>query len=184
MFDLQEFIAECRAAESGADALAETRDRIAAAFQDPDSIRTALRGADPDGRNAVLHASEDLTVLHVVTQAGFVSPIHNHLMWAAIGILDGAERNFFYRRTEPDGIELVEERVLSPDSGIFVLRADRSHAIRAEGGTAVEGLHVYGGDLLRRSSRSMWHPETLAEQPYDYTQLMIWASRMRRGIPL
>lgn len=184
MFDLQAFIGRCRTAASEPDALARIRGLMAEAFRDPDAVRDALRDADPDGRNAMLYTSPDMTVLHVVTPVGFISPVHNHLMWAAIGVLDGAECNLFYRRTEAEDIELVEERVLTRESGIFVLPADRIHAIRVEGDRAVEALHVYGGDLVGRSSRSMWHPETLAEQPYNYTQLMIWASRLRRGVPL
>lgn len=188
MFDLSFFIDDCRTAAAEPDAQERIRGLMEDAFRDPDALRHALRAVDPDGRNAILYRSQELTVLHAVTPAGFVSPIHNHLMWAAIGVLDGAERNLFYRRTGvptgPDRVAPSDQAVLTPESGIFVLPADAIHAIRVEGDRPAEGLHVYGGDLMDRPGRSMWRPDTLEEQSYDYKTLMIWASRMRRGVPL
>jgi predicted metal-dependent enzyme (double-stranded beta helix superfamily) len=192
MFDLPSFIDDCRTAAGEPDAQERIRGLMEDAFRDPDALRHALRAVDPDGRNAMLYRSQELTVLHAVTPAGFVSPIHNHCMWAAIGVLDGAERNLFYRRTEsrtgvptgPDRVAPSDQVVLTPASGIFVLPADGIHAIRVEGDRAAEGLHVYGGDLMNQPGRSMWRPDTVEEQSYDYKTLMIWASRMRRGVPL
>ena len=40
------------------------------------------------------------------------------------------------------------------------------------------GLHVYGGNILERSSRSVWDPETMEELPYNFEQLMDFAKSL------
>ena len=74
--------------------------------------------------------------------------------------------------------------MLTPETGIFSLRADAIHAIETRPELPMSGLHVYGGNILERSSRSAWDPETLAEVPYNYERLMDFCkvlTRKRQG---
>ncbi len=172
MFDLGDFIEQCKDAVQGDNPQGRVNELMQEAFRDPDSVNKALTDAAPKNNVAPLYADENLTVLRVFTPANFISPIHNHLMWAVIGILDGEEKNYLYRRTEDGGIKVEKEVVLNKEAEIFSLRADAIHAIEISPEQPLCGLHVYGGHILQRSSRSMWHPETMEEVPYDFEQLM------------
>lgn len=101
-------------------------------------------------------------------------------MWVMIGILDGEEKNYLYRRTADGGLEVEREVVLTPETGIFSLRADAIHAIEIPPDRPLSGLHVYGGNILQRSSRSAWDPETMEEVPYRYERLMDFCKVLTR----
>ena len=171
MFDLDKFIEGCKEAVLGDDPQAQVKVLMEEAFRDPEAVQEALADASPKKDVKPLYADENLTVLRVFTPANFVSPIHNHLMWVVIGILEGEEKNYLYRRTDDGGVELEEEIVLKPETGIFPLRADRIHAIETPTDQPMCALHVYGGNILERSSRSAWDPETMEEVPYKFEQL-------------
>lgn len=95
-----------------------------------------------------------------------------------IGTLEGEEKNYLYRRTREGGVEVEQEVTLTPETGIFTLRADAIHAIETPPGLEMCGLHVYGGNILQRSSRSVWDRETMEELPYNYEQLMRFAETL------
>ena len=180
MFDVQRFITDCKAAIQTDDPQGEVRKLMETAFRDREAVREALADAAPAKDVAPLYADENLTVLRVFTPANFLSPVHNHLMWAMIGILDGEEKNTLYRRTADGGIEVEQEVVLTPETGIFSLRADAIHAIEIPPDRPLSGLHVYGGNILQRSSRSAWDPDTMAEVPYRYERLMDFCKVLTR----
>ncbi|MCC6297609.1 MAG: hypothetical protein IT469_12965 [Pseudomonadales bacterium] len=180
MFDLQRFIDDCKAAVQSDDPQGTVRGLMEAAFRDREGVRQVLADAAPAKDVAPLYADENLTVLRVFTPANFISPIHNHLMWVMIGILDGEEKNYLYRRTADGGLEVEREVVLTPETGIFSLRADAIHAIEIPPDRPLSGLHVYGGNILQRSSRSAWDPETMEEVPYRYERLMDFCKVLTR----
>ena len=172
MFDLENFIADCKKAVAGDKPQEQVKALMEAAFQDPKALQQALTDAGPEQSVTPLYADENLTVLRVATPANFLSPVHNHLMWVMIGILEGEEKNYLYRRTADGGVEVEQEITLNPETGIFPLRADAIHAIETPSDQSMFALHVYGGNILQRSSRSAWDPETMEEVPYNYEQLM------------
>lgn len=172
MFDFEKFIEDCKKAALSDKPQQQVKALMEDAFSDPVALQQALDEASPEKSVAPLYADENLTVLRVATPANFVSPIHNHLMWAMIGILEGEEKNYIYRRTSNGGVEVEQEVVLTPETGIFTLPADAIHAIEIAPNKPLYGLHVYGGNILERSSRSMWDPETAEELPYNFNQLM------------
>ena len=156
MFDLHKFIEDCKAAVERRNPQDEVKKLMENAFREPEAVRRALDDAAPKKDVNPLYADENLTVLRVFTPANFVSPIHNHLMWVEIGILEGEEKNYLYRRTADGGVAVEREVVLTPETGIFSLRADAIHAIEISPDKPLCGLHVYGGNKLKRSSRSAW----------------------------
>jgi predicted metal-dependent enzyme (double-stranded beta helix superfamily) len=172
MFNLNNFIEDCKEAVKTDDPQGKVGKLMEEAFLDPEAVLQALHDAGPKKDVKPLYADENLTVLRVFTPANFISPIHNHLMWVKIGILEGEEKNYLYRRTADGGVEVEQEVVLKPSTGIFTLRADAIHAIEMPPNQAMCALHVYGGNILERSSRSAWDPETMEEVPYNYAQLI------------
>jgi predicted metal-dependent enzyme (double-stranded beta helix superfamily) len=51
------------------------------------------------------------------------------------------------------------------------------HAIQNPLAASTLGLHVYGGDLAT-ATRSMWHPLSRAELPYDTPQFFRWCAEL------
>src|SRR5215471_6820037 len=97
MFDLDHFIADCRAAVGVEPTHKPVREIMARAVSNPSAVIAAL--GEP-GRAQVqkLYRSEQLTVLNVIWGPGMTIMPHNHLMWAVIGIYTGREDNIFWRR--------------------------------------------------------------------------------------
>ena len=178
MFDLKKFIEDCKKAVMSNQAQPQVKALMEEAFSDPQALQQALDDASPGKSVAPLYSDEYLTILRVATPANFISPIHNHLMWAMIGILEGEEKNYLYRRTSDGGMEVEQELILNAGSGIFCLRADAIHSIETPPGQQMCGLHVYGGNILQRSSRSVWDPETMEELPYNFEQVMSFAKTL------
>jgi predicted metal-dependent enzyme (double-stranded beta helix superfamily) len=96
MFDIEQFLAECRAAITESEPRAAVRQVLERAVAAPEHVAAAL----PTERAGVvpLYTADDLSVLHVVWAPGMRFRPHNHLMWAAIGMYGGQEDNAFYRR--------------------------------------------------------------------------------------
>ncbi len=42
-------------------------------------------------------------------------------------------------------------------------------------------IHVYGGDLVNRAGRSIWHPCTQVRELYDVEQLSAYVKDMMAG---
>jgi len=131
----------------------------------PDAIE-ALR--PPGGGPAVIHRSDDLTVLGLAVPAGFVSPIHDHTIWAVVGIYAGDEDNVFYRRVgAADDVEAIAEtgRAVLHTRETLALPPDAVHRIANSGTDTMFALHVYGGDLFA-THRSQWDDATGERSPF------------------
>ena len=115
MFDLDQFIADCRAALAADKSHKNVREIVARAVSDPAAI---LKGLGEPKRSEVqkLYHSGDLTILNVIWAPRMTIMPHNHQMWAVIGIYTGREDNIFWRRV-PGGhsgkLEAVGARALS-----------------------------------------------------------------------
>ena len=94
-----------------------------------------------------------------------VCPIHDHLIWALVGILGGAENEWLYRRTD-DGsnpkiakLERMLERTNQPGS-VVTHGGTAIHAIgNPFNDRTITSLHVYGNDL-GGVERHMYDPVT------------------------
>ena len=165
MFDVDEFLARCRAAVRESEPRRAIREELARAMSTPAEVGAAMRpsaaGID------VLVQADDLTVLHVVWAPGMRIFPHDHRMWAAIGIYAGIEDNAFYRRREEDRSQLVESGGKRLDVGdTVVLGDDTIHGVTNPADRLTGAIHVYGGDLIDQP-RSQWGPGPLDERPYD-----------------
>jgi predicted metal-dependent enzyme (double-stranded beta helix superfamily) len=97
MFDLDQFIADCRAALAADKSHKNVREVVARAVSNPAAI---LKGLGEPKRSEVqkLYHSGDLTILNVIWAPRMTIMPHNHQMWAVIGIYTGREDNIFWRR--------------------------------------------------------------------------------------
>ena len=168
MFDLDQFIADCRAALAADLSHKFVREVVARAVADPAAVLKGLGEPNRAGLHKLYH-SDDLTILNVVWAPMMTLVPHNHEMWAVIGIYTGREDNIFWRRipggpggrVEAAGAKALCERDAEP-LGHNIIHSVTNPIRRLTG-----AIHVYGGDFFRPGRRSEWDPETLLEEPWD-----------------
>lgn len=97
MFELDRFIADCRAALGASASHGAVREVVARAVCEPGAVLRAL-GEPKRAQIQTLHRSDDLTILNVIWAPRMVLLPHDHRMWAVIGIYTGREDNVFWRR--------------------------------------------------------------------------------------
>lgn len=114
MFDLDQFVADCRAALAADKSHKSVREVVARAVANPSDI---LHGLGEPKRSEVqkLYHSSDLTILNVIWAPRMTIMPHNHQMWAVIGVYTGREDNIFWRRVPGGGgkLEAAGARALS-----------------------------------------------------------------------
>ena len=177
MFNSDNFVKACQGQPPSA-----VKELLAEALRDPESVKEALAtigGGKNVGEGAmgdlVIYRSSDLTILKAAVPAKFKSPPHNHLMWAVIGVYDGQENNYFYRRSS-GGLEAAGGKQLrSPD--VLALGEEAVHAIENPLERTSFAIHVYGGDLPS-APRRMWNPLTRQEEPFEYQTMMGYARQL------
>lgn len=164
MVDLDAFVATCVGVLGEPDAGARVAEAMRPLVADPTGLGAALdeRRAAPTGP-VVVHRSDELTVIGLDVAAGFVSPAHDHRLWAVVGVFVGAEDNVFYRRTTA-GIEETGRAVLATGE-CLALPDDAVHRIANSGRDTMRALHVYGGDLFA-TARSQWDDDSGDELPF------------------
>lgn len=167
MFDLDEFVADCRAALAEDSSHKAVREVVARAVSEPGAVLATL-GEPKPARVEKLYHADDLTILNVIWAPRMTLMPHNHEMWAVIGVYSGREDNVFWRRVgdeddsriEAAGAKDMGERDAVP------LGRDIIHSVTNPIPRFTGAIHVYGGDFFG-APRSEWDPETLREQPYD-----------------
>lgn len=169
MFDLERFVADCRAARAADASHKAVREVVARAVADPAAV---LKGLGEPKRAEIqkLHHSPELTILNVVWAPRMTIYPHNHRMWALIGIYTGREDNIFWRRLpggriEAAGAQSLCERDAAP------LGPDIIHSVTNPIARLTGAIHVYGGDFFG-IARSEWEPESLTERAYDLEKNM------------
>jgi predicted metal-dependent enzyme (double-stranded beta helix superfamily) len=167
MFDLDDFLVECRAAVRGDEPIHAIREVLARAVSDPRGVADALPITCAE--LVPLCVDADLTVLKAVWAPHMRIRPHNHLMWAAIALYHGEEENTFYRRTD-DGIIAANGRVIATGE-VALLGEDVIHAVSNPSGSFSAGIHVYGGDLTHRVDRSEWDDADV-EVPTDFDRTL------------
>ncbi len=172
MFDLERFIADCRAAHAVDRSHKAVREVVARAVADPGSVLKGL-GEPKRAEVQTLFHSPELTILNVIWAPRMTIYPHNHRMWAVIGVYTGREDNIFWRRVpraaggrvEAAGAQALCERDAVP-LGPQIIHSVTNPIPRLTG-----AIHVYGGDFFG-AERSEWDPETLVEGRYDSQKTM------------
>ncbi len=163
MFDLEEFIADCRRAAAEPEPWTAIRELLSRALADRASVAAALPATRAE--LTPLHAGPDVTIVKVVWAPRMTFPPHDHQTWACSGIYGGHERNRVHRLV--DG-SLVDTDGFDLDEGeVGFLDADAIHSVvnpRSQELSAA--IHVYGGDFLRLP-RTNWIGDPPVAQPAD-----------------
>lgn len=165
-FDLDRFIADCRAALAGDPPQKAVREVMERTLAEAPAVRDAL-GA-PRAQIQKLHVATDLVILNVIWAPGMAVMPHNHNMWAIIGIYDGREDNIFWRRTKDAAggrIEAAGAKAISTGE-CATLGPDIIHSVLNPIGRFTGAIHIYAGDFFN-TARSEWNSETLLEGPYS-----------------
>jgi predicted metal-dependent enzyme (double-stranded beta helix superfamily) len=166
-FDLDQFIADCRAGLRDGSPQKAVRELVARAVAEPSDLMRAI-GDPKRAEIQKLHQSSDLTVLNVVWAPRLTVMPHNHRMWAVIGVYVGREDNIFWRyiKDETGGkVEAAGAKDLAAGDAVPLGR-DIIHSVTNPIPRFSGAIHVYGGDFFS-VSRSEWDPESLCEQPYN-----------------
>jgi predicted metal-dependent enzyme (double-stranded beta helix superfamily) len=171
MFDLDRFVADCRAALAADPSHKLVREVVAHSVSDAAAV---LKGLGEPKRAEIqkLYHAPDLTILNVIWGPMMTVMPHNHQMWAVIGIYSGREDNIFWRRL-PDGsgrVEAAGARALSVGDA-EPLGHNIIHSVTNPIPRLTGAIHVYGGDFFA-AERSEWDSETLKEGRYDAERTM------------
>jgi predicted metal-dependent enzyme (double-stranded beta helix superfamily) len=167
MFDLDQFIADCRAAVAADPSHKLAREVVARAVADPAGILRQL-GEPKRAQLQKLYHAQDLTILNVIWAPTMTIMPHDHRMWAVIGLYTGREDNIFWRRIkgDPHGrVEAVGARALgvrdAEPLGNRIIHSVTNPLPRLTG-----AIHIYGGDFFA-TERSEWDPESLHEERFN-----------------
>ena len=163
MFDVDEFIKECRRALTENEPRRAVREVLTREVADASAVAGVLEhhraGITP------LHRSDDLTILNVVWGPGMQLLPHDHRMWATIGIYAGQEDNAFFRRQGSTIVGSGGKQLHEHD--VLLLGDDAIHSVTNPLRSFTGAIHVYGGDFFAQG-RSQWNPSTALEEPYDF----------------
>lgn len=122
------------------------------------------RWIEHDEDEMLLVSSPELTVYHIALSPRVHYPPHEHRMPAMIGLYQGSETSFSYRR---DGRALVQtERHDHAAPCIAALPADVIHSVVNMGSERSAAIHVYFGDLTA-VERSIWDLDLREERRFD-----------------
>ena len=135
-----------------------------------DGVAEAVSYLTGSSGNALqaFYRAPNLSLLKVRFPNGRRTPPHDHGTWAAILVLSGAEKNSLYQRNA--GGSLTYERSVDLERGsVLFMPADAVHVAECIGDEPAIGLHVYGANVLG-VERRMWDPDTLGEQPLDWSE--------------
>ncbi len=160
-FDLEQFVADCIAANKNGGQVA-VNEVLARAVSDPGSVLNGL-GAPTKAGITVYLRSDDLTIFSAAwTPQQNLMP-HNHLMWSNIGIYTGREDNIFWEQRE-NGIDGT--RAVTLFEGDTAMNDHNAvHSVTNPLMRFTGGIHIYGGDFFDADvPRSQWDPETLEEE--------------------
>jgi len=170
-FDLNQFIADCRAARDADPSHKLVREVVARAVSDPAAVIKGLGGRKSTKEKKLYH-SDTLTILNLIWAPKMTVMPHDHRMWAVIGVYSGREDNIFWRRLPGEGgkVEAAGAKALSTGDA-EPLGQNIIHSVTNPIRRFTAAIHVYGGDFFR-AERSEWNPETLLEESYNVEKNM------------
>lgn len=171
MFDLGNFVEDCKTAVLTDPTHKSVHELLKAALSDPQAVLAEVGEPRKPGIFPI-YQSDTLTVLNFVWRANMTLMPHDHKMWAVIGLYGGREDTIFWRRLKGDPqsrIEAAGAEALSTGD-VAPLGKDVIHSVTNPIGRMTGALHIYGGDFFN-ADRKAWDPESLVEGPYDIVKV-------------
>ena len=171
MFEVDQFIADCREALTQDRGGMAVREVVAKAVSEPSGVLKALGEPTRAGLKRIYHSPE-LTILNLTWGPMMTIYPHNHNMWAVIGIYTGREDNVFWRRVPGESVRVEAAGAKSLcEKQAVPLGRDVIHSVTNPIPRLTAAIHVYGGDFFA-AGRSEWNPESLLEEPYSAERAM------------
>jgi predicted metal-dependent enzyme (double-stranded beta helix superfamily) len=122
------------------------------------------RWIEHDEDEMLLASSPELTVYHIALSPRIHYPPHEHRVPAMIGLYQGTETSFSYRR---DGKALIQtERHDHAAPCAAAWPADVIHSVVNMGSARSAAIHIYFGDLTA-VERSIWDLDLREERRFD-----------------
>lgn len=160
--DLDQLVVDCRAALTEREPKSAMREVLTRAVSDATGLGEALP-ADQQ-QMVVVHLSDDLSILQIVNEPGFVFHPHDHGSWSACAFYAGRERNTFYRRTA-HGLEKSNGKEYG-EGDVAIMGSSVVHSIENPLRTNNAALHVFAGNPFTAEC-SQWDMATLEKAPFD-----------------
>lgn len=137
--------------QSDRDRLNAIRPLVRRLLTDSDWLQGEYLEPDPETGWSVLMLYDEpdfpITIQTVVWLPGQVSPIHNHAAWGLVAMLQGREKNRFWRRCGdsqyPNRVELAGEQTVEAGE-IITFLPDAIHSIEAMGDEPTVSFNLYG----------------------------------------
>lgn len=139
---------------------AAVQSQMAALLRDPSFLAPEFRQASSDGyRTHVIAAapSRAFSVLSMVWLPGQTTPIHDHICWCVVGVLEGLEREQRFSLRE-DGrrtrwlAPLDEVTIAVGQTSALIPPDENIHQVRNAGTSTAISIHVYGADISVRGT--------------------------------
>jgi predicted metal-dependent enzyme (double-stranded beta helix superfamily) len=167
MFDLDQFVEDCKAAVRQDPTHKTVQELTARAVANPEQVLPVM-GEPKRAEARTIYRSPTLTILALAWGPHQTIMPHNHDMWAVIGMYGGREDNIFWRRLPDcqDGrIEAAGARSLSARDCVPLGR-DVIHSVLNPSMKLNAAFHIYGGDFFD-AHRSEWDTDQLTEREMD-----------------
>jgi predicted metal-dependent enzyme (double-stranded beta helix superfamily) len=172
MFTPESFVTACRDRVSSGGSANHIELLVREALRDQAQEASLWQGQE------LMYRSPSLTIINLTLRGLGKSAVHDHGMWAVIGISAGCEIDRFYE-FGPDGL-LQVGRVEIHEGQTLCLASDVIHDIENPNVRAARGLHVYGGDLTA-VARRMWDPQTQSELAFHFPTFEQWEEELSAG---
>lgn len=124
----------------------------------PDILTDSQRAGSPDQYvQHVLHVDPvaDFSIVALVWQPGQATPVHDHISWCVVGVIQGDEHEtrFESRRDGSAAYLVPADTSVNPTGSVcgFAPPGDIHHVRNAGEATAIS-LHVYGADISELGS--------------------------------
>lgn len=149
--DVEDILKPCFTVEEQSRYLSDLRRLVRKIVLNSYWLRTLKPDLSDTSNTAILNLYEEigypLTVQVETMKSGAQSNIHNHGTWGIVAILEGQEKNTFWRRTPepdwPDKITPVADKILTPGDVISFL-PDAIHHIQAIDDVPLVTFNMYG----------------------------------------
>lgn len=126
----------------------------------PDLLTAEERAGDPLGyQSHLLHVEPDgaFSILAAVWRPGQATPIHDHVTWCVVGVIQGVEQEELFACPTGDYLERVGDNTNPLGSVTGFAPPGDIHRVHNPGEHPTISLHIYGTDISRVGSSVRRH---------------------------
>ncbi len=138
----------------------------------------------PSQQGAYILKQSDQLFLSIFTlPAKMRTATHNHGLWTTVAILKGSSQCHFYNDGKNQDIRKTSSKLLT-EGAVYTISAQQPHDVFNPNDESTIELHFYPGNVLTPqidATRSLWHPLTLAQEPYSLERSVQISREVSRG---